>query len=182
LKKSPQIRWNGTLCSPPKERNKGRRREEGKCCGDLLSFPPRKFFQLFFLSLSLSPFSLSNPMALFALLRATVPIALLAASCLASTVCNVMDFGARGDNATEDTASVQAAILHCARAGGQVVLPAGKTFYLRPIELQSGVTLRVDGAMREARVGGRERGRERGKIIIIITNERRKGRDERERG
>jgi hypothetical protein len=44
----------------------------------------------------------------------------------APTVCNVLDYGAKGDNATEDTAAVASALRAC--VGGTVVLPAGHTF------------------------------------------------------
>ena len=62
-------------------------------------------------------------------------------------VCNVLsaEFGAVGDNATEDTAAVRHAISACGGHGGTVLLPAGHTFLLRPIELPSSTTLVVDG-------------------------------------
>jgi hypothetical protein len=44
----------------------------------------------------------------------------------APPVCNVLDHGAKGDNATEDTAAVASALRAC--VGGTVVLPAGHTF------------------------------------------------------
>ena len=61
--------------------------------------------------------------------------------------CNVMDSqyagGAKGDNKTEDTAAVVAALAAC--AGGSVLLPAGNVFLLRPIELPSRTTLLLAG-------------------------------------
>ena len=53
-------------------------------------------------------------------------------------------FGAKGDNRTEDTAAVRAALRACA-PGGVVLLPAGHVFLLRPLELPSHVELRVEG-------------------------------------
>ena len=60
----------------------------------------------------------------------------------ASGVCDVVrDFGAVGDNATEDTAAVAAAMASCAL----VHLPAGFTFLLRPVQLQSHSILNIEG-------------------------------------
>jgi len=56
--------------------------------------------------------------------------------------CDVVDdFGAVGDNRTEDTAAVQAALRSCKK----VVLRAGHTFLLRPIELLSHNHLEING-------------------------------------
>ena len=64
--------------------------------------------------------------------------------------CNVMDSqyagGAKGDNKTEDTLAVVAALAAC--SGGSVVLPAGKIFLVRPIELPSHTTLLLYGDIR----------------------------------
>ena len=78
--------------------------------------------------------------------RALLEAALLLASVQWSwgqqdNVCNVMDFGAVGDNATEDTAAVAAALAAC----DTVLLPKGYVFYLRPIELSSNQHLIIDG-------------------------------------
>ena len=65
----------------------------------------------------------------------------------AAAPCNVMDSryagGAKGDNTTEDTASVASALATC--AGGRVLLPAGNVFLLRPLELPSRTTLLLEG-------------------------------------
>jgi hypothetical protein len=62
-------------------------------------------------------------------------------------VCNVLsaEFGAAGDNVSEDTAAVRRAVNTCGGGRGSVLLPAGHTFLLRPIELPSSTTLVVDG-------------------------------------
>ena len=58
-------------------------------------------------------------------------------------ICNVRDFGAKGDGKTLDTAAVQAAIEACANnRGGIVLVPAGE-FLVGTIELKSNVTLRI---------------------------------------
>jgi polygalacturonase len=62
----------------------------------------------------------------------------------ASGVCDVVaDFGAVGDNRTEDTAAVAAALAAC----DVVVFPAGRTFLLRPLRLRSHTVLVVDGTL-----------------------------------
>ncbi len=59
-------------------------------------------------------------------------------------VLNVLDFGAKGDGKTIDTRAVQKAIDACAAmGGGQVLLPAGKTFLSGALTLRSGVDLHV---------------------------------------
>lgn len=47
--------------------------------------------------------------------------------------CSVLDFGALGDNSTEDTAAAAAAIAACAT----VVFPAPRTYLLRPVKLDA---------------------------------------------
>jgi polygalacturonase len=80
---------------------------------------------------------------LFALV-CTVPV--VAVCSKKGKICDVMQapWHAKGDNITEDTAAVQAAVAACA-PGGMVILPAGNTFLLRPIQLPSHIELRVDG-------------------------------------
>lgn len=58
-------------------------------------------------------------------------------------ICNVRDFGAKGDGASLDTQAVQAAIDACHRdRGGIVLIPAGD-FLVGTIELKSDVTLHL---------------------------------------
>ena len=57
------------------------------------------------------------------------------------TICDARQFGAAGDNQTEDTAAVQAALRACTT----VVLVANHTFLLRPVELYSNRHLQIDG-------------------------------------
>lgn len=61
-------------------------------------------------------------------------------------VCDVTAYGAVGDNATEATAAVQRAVADCA-GGGTVLLPAPGIFLLRPVQLFSGVELRIEGTV-----------------------------------
>jgi hypothetical protein len=61
-------------------------------------------------------------------------------------ICNVLDFGANGDNATEDTAAAVAAIKTC-EPGGVVIFPSGGIYLLRPIELPSHIEIRVEGTI-----------------------------------
>lgn len=70
---------------------------------------------------------------------ATTTVALHAAA-----VCNVRDYGAKGDGATKDTSAIQAAIDACAKkGGGTVTLPAGN-YLSAPIVLKSNITLHLD--------------------------------------
>jgi polygalacturonase len=63
----------------------------------------------------------------------------------AAKVCNVREFGAKGDGGTKDTAAIQKAIDACASApnGGTVTLSGG-TFVSGPIVLKSNITLDVE--------------------------------------
>src|SRR4051794_15102356 len=54
---------------------------------------------------------------------------------------NVLDFGAKGDGSTLDSAAVQQAIDHAAAeaGGGRVVVPGGKRFLVGTLVLKSGI-------------------------------------------
>ena len=53
-------------------------------------------------------------------------------------ICNVMDYGAKGDGKTNDTSAIQSAINSCYSNGSsaQVLLPSHKTFLVGPLSLQ----------------------------------------------
>ncbi len=61
----------------------------------------------------------------------------------AAKVCDVRDYGAKGDGTTKDTAAIQKAIDACAGKGGTVKLSGG-TFVSGPIVLKSNITLDVE--------------------------------------
>jgi polygalacturonase len=63
----------------------------------------------------------------------------------AAKVCDVREFGAKGDGTTKDTTAIQKAIDACAaeKAGGTVKLSGG-TFVSGPIVLKSNITLDVE--------------------------------------
>jgi polygalacturonase len=73
----------------------------------------------------------------FALLFAFLPAFVVA------KVCNVRQFGAKGDGATKDTIAIQAAIDSCARSGGGTVRLEGGSFLSAPIVLRDHITLEV---------------------------------------
>ena len=61
-----------------------------------------------------------------------------------ASLCNVVtDFGAIGDNKTEDTDAVAAAFKSCS----STLLPAGYTFLLRPVELFSHTHIVIEGTI-----------------------------------
>jgi polygalacturonase len=74
-----------------------------------------------------------------------VAMGLAAVSARAAKVCDVREYGAKGDGATKDTAAIQKAIDACAavKAGGTVKLSGG-TFVSGPIVLKSNITLDVE--------------------------------------
>ena len=64
-------------------------------------------------------------------------------------VVNILDFGAIGDNVTDNTIAMQEALRAVQDlGGGQVLVPAGGVFQTAPINLTSNVALRVDGVLR----------------------------------
>ena len=62
----------------------------------------------------------------------------------AGKVCNVKEYGAKGDGTTKDTAAIQKAIDECTAGsgGGTVEVPAGK-YVIAPIVLKSNMTLHL---------------------------------------
>jgi polygalacturonase len=66
---------------------------------------------------------------------------------LAAKTFNVLDFGAKGDGATLDTAAIQRAIDAAANNGGQVLIPRGKKFLVATLVLKGGVDFHLDGEM-----------------------------------
>jgi len=76
------------------------------------------FIKLFFLSILFTPFWTS------------------------ASEFNVLDFGAKGDGKTDNTAAFQAAIEKAGETGGTVLVPAGQFRFDGVLTLASGVTLK----------------------------------------
>ncbi len=73
-----------------------------------------------------------------------VVCAILSVDAGAQTVCNVRQYGAKGDGITKDTAAIQKAINVCAsKGGGTVVLDGAPVFVSAPILLKSHITLTI---------------------------------------
>lgn len=70
----------------------------------------------------------------------------LAAPVLATTF-NVLDFGAKADGATLDTAAIQSAIDAAATNGGTVLIPSRKTFLVSSLNLKGGIDFHLQGTL-----------------------------------
>jgi polygalacturonase len=77
-------------------------------------------------------------------------------------VYSVLDYGARGAGAADDTAAIQKAVDACAAAGGgRVLLPAGRTYLAGAITLRSGVDFHMPrGTVLKGSANWRDYGRE----------------------
>jgi len=62
---------------------------------------------------------------------------------LAQKLCDVRQFGAKGDGISKDTAAIQAAIDSCAKSGGGTVRLAGAVFVSAPLDLKSNIELSI---------------------------------------
>ncbi len=76
-------------------------------------------------------------------LCAAAVLALFSLPALGAKVCDVRQYGAKGDGATKDTKAIQAAIDDCAKSGCGTVTLSGGTFLSAPIVLKSNITLNL---------------------------------------
>lgn len=60
---------------------------------------------------------------------------------------NVLDFGAKGDGVTLDTAAIQRAIDAAAAEQGTVLIPRRHTFLVATLELKGGIDFHLDGTL-----------------------------------
>ena len=60
---------------------------------------------------------------------------------------NVLDFGAKGDGATPDTAAIQHAIDAATGDGGQVLIPRSRQFLVATLVLKGGIDFHLDGEL-----------------------------------
>ena len=60
---------------------------------------------------------------------------------------NVLDYGAKGDGATLDTAAIQRAIDVAAGQGGQVLIPRKKIFLVSTLDLKGGIDFHLAGTL-----------------------------------
>lgn len=66
---------------------------------------------------------------------------------LTARTFNVLDFGARGDGATLDTAAIQRAIDAAANVGGTVLIPRRHTFLTGTLQLKTGIDFHLAGTL-----------------------------------
>jgi hypothetical protein len=65
----------------------------------------------------------------------------------AAKIFNVLDFGAKADGTTLDTAAIQSAIDAAAGEGGQVLIPRKKTFLVSTLNLKGGIDFHLAGTL-----------------------------------
>eukprot|EP00039_Didymoeca_costata_P008737 m.115580 g.115580 ORF g.115580 m.115580 type:complete len:190 (+) comp14210_c0_seq5:133-702(+) len=63
------------------------------------------------------------------------------------SVCSVMQYGAKGDNNTDDTDAIQYAVSNCTRLKQAVLFPAGFSFLSKPLMIPSYATLEIQGTI-----------------------------------
>jgi polygalacturonase len=66
---------------------------------------------------------------------------------LVAETFNVLEFGAKGDGVTLDTAAIQGAIDAAAGGGGTVLIPRKHTFLVSTLELKGGIDFHLEGAL-----------------------------------
>ena len=66
---------------------------------------------------------------------------------LSAKTFNILDYGAKGDGATLDTAAIQRAIDAAAAQGGQVLIPRQKTFLVSTLDLKGGMDFHLAGTL-----------------------------------
>jgi hypothetical protein len=81
---------------------------------------------------------------------------------------DVTRFGAKGDGVTNDTAAIQRAIDAAARAGGTVVLPAGKTFLSGTLTLKDNITFFIETGATLKATGDRDDFRALGALLFAL--------------
>ena len=107
-----------------------------------------------------------------------VVCAILAFDASAQMVCNVRQYGAKGDGITKDTAAIQKAIDVCAgKGGGTVVLDGAPVFVSAPILLKSHITLSIaagtslEGSTDHDDYPDKQEFRDRGKQALITATD-----------
>ena len=98
-------------------------------------------------SFSASLVKISNVRSISRILPSAIFFAALVfcgAHACAARVCNVTDYGAKGDGMAKDTHAIQSAIDACEAKGGGTVRLASGRFLTGPIVLKSHITLEVD--------------------------------------